>query len=52
MTYHNILSLLVDKNNDLKKDLYSSDGIHLIPKGYEIWGKYITKAIRNYTLNK
>jgi len=45
VTYHNILSLLVDKNNDLKKDLYSSDGIHLIPKGYEVWAAYINKIM-------
>ena len=47
VTYHNVLSLLVDKNNDLKKDMYSSDGIHLIPKGYEVWAAYI-----NIIMNK
>ena len=47
VTYHNILNLFVDKNNDLKKDLYSSDGIHLIPKGYNVWATYINNLINN-----
>jgi len=43
--YHNILNLFVDENNDLKSDLYSSDGIHLIPKGYSVWADDISKII-------
>ena len=37
VTYYNILNLFVDKNNNLKKNLYSLDSIHLRPKGYNIW---------------
>lgn len=45
--YLNILNLVVDKNNDLKKEYFSSDGIHFIPKGYEIWANYISKFINS-----
>ncbi len=45
VSYHNMLDLFVDKNNDLKKEYFSSDGIHFLPKGYEVWSKYITKSI-------
>ena len=46
VTYHNILDLFVDKNNDLKKEYFSSDGIHFLPKGYEIWAKNIIEIIK------
>lgn len=47
VTYLNMLNLFVDKNNDLKKNLYSSDGIHLLPKGYDKWAAYINNLINN-----
>lgn len=43
VTYIDLFSLLKDENNLLVKE-YSTDGLHLTEKGYEIW----TNALKDY----
>ncbi|MBC8767296.1 G-D-S-L family lipolytic protein [Arenibacter sp. BSSL-BM3] len=39
--YYNIINELSDEKGFLRADLYSQDGIHLLPEGYKVWGKFI-----------
>ena len=39
--YHNLEAYFSNEDGTLKKDDLSTDGIHLQPKGYETWAKYI-----------
>ncbi|WP_420601186.1 GDSL-type esterase/lipase family protein [Flagellimonas sp.] len=39
--YHNLEAYFSNEDGALKKDDLSTDGIHLQPKGYETWAKYI-----------
>ena len=41
VNYYNLVDLFSDENGNLKDNLYSGDGIHLKPEGYEVWGKFI-----------
>jgi lysophospholipase L1-like esterase len=41
VVYFNMIDAFVDENGFLKENLYSQDGIHLLPEGYEVWGKFI-----------
>ncbi|MCK0144393.1 GDSL-type esterase/lipase family protein [Arenibacter sp. F26102] len=43
--YHNVISDFADGKGFLRADLYSQDGIHLLPEGYKIWAKYIQEHI-------
>ncbi|MGX1930890.1 GDSL-type esterase/lipase family protein [Flagellimonas sp. 2504JD4-2] len=43
--YHNLEQYFSDGEGTLKKDDLSPDGIHLQPKGYETWAKYIREQI-------
>ena len=45
ITYCNMTDQLTEKNGKLNPNYYSKDGIHLIPKGYEIWASYIARMI-------
>ncbi|PKA97705.1 lysophospholipase L1-like esterase [Flavobacteriaceae bacterium MAR_2009_75] len=45
VTYHEISRFFIDTHGELKKDLFSDDGIHLKPKGYKVWAKYIKQHI-------
>ena len=44
--YHQVEALFVDDNGDLDLELYGGDGIHLHPKGYQVWAEYITKSMQ------
>lgn len=44
--YIDLFSLYVDDNNEMK-NLYTVDGLHLSPKGYQLWANYIKEMI-NY----
>lgn len=37
-----------DENGELRKDLYSSDMIHLVGKGYRVWAELIMKSINSF----
>lgn len=39
--YFNTIEQFSNKNGNLKDDLYGSDGIHLKPEGYKVWGEFI-----------
>lgn len=39
--YYNALPIFSNEDGNLNETYYSSDGIHLKPKGYEVWGKFI-----------
>ena len=39
--YYNMLKAFSDENDDLKKDYYGGDGIHLNVGGYNAWGAFI-----------
>lgn len=41
VNYYNLVDLFSDENGNLKDNLYSGDGIHLKPEGYQVWGKFI-----------
>ncbi|WP_034040496.1 GDSL-type esterase/lipase family protein [Wocania ichthyoenteri] len=41
MNYYNLIDLFSDENGNLKDNLYSGDGIHLKPEGYQVWGEFI-----------
>lgn len=45
VSYHNLISLFTDEKGFLEKDYYSDDGIHLKPKGYNVWAKYLKEII-------
>ncbi|WP_227020975.1 GDSL-type esterase/lipase family protein [Arenibacter algicola] len=39
--YYNLINEFSDEKGFLKPDLFSQDGIHLLPEGYKVWGKFI-----------
>ena len=39
--YYNLINEFSDEKGFLKSDLVSQDGIHLLPEGYKVWGKFI-----------
>jgi len=39
--YYNLINEFSDEKGFLKSDLFSQDGIHLLPEGYKVWGKFI-----------
>jgi lysophospholipase L1-like esterase/pimeloyl-ACP methyl ester carboxylesterase len=39
--HYNLMDGFSDEKGFLKADLYSQDGIHLLPAGYKVWGKFI-----------
>ncbi len=41
VNYYNLVDLFSDEDGNLKDNLYSGDGIHLKPEGYQVWGKFI-----------
>ncbi|MCM4153789.1 G-D-S-L family lipolytic protein [Arenibacter sp. N53] len=43
--YYNVVNEFSDEKGFLKVDLYSQDGIHLLPQGYKVWAKYIQEHI-------
>ncbi len=43
--YHNLERYFSNEDGTLKEDELSTDGIHLQPKGYETWAKYIKEQI-------
>ena len=45
ISYHEISALYLDAKGNLREKLYSGDGIHLKPKGYKVWAKYIKEKI-------
>ncbi|MFK5973470.1 MAG: GDSL-type esterase/lipase family protein [Flavobacteriaceae bacterium] len=44
--YYNMMEFFSDKNGTLNSDYYSSDEIHLKPKGYEVWAEFIRDKIK------
>lgn len=43
--YYNAIGDFSDEKGFLRADLYSQDGIHLLPEGYKVWAKYIKEHI-------
>ncbi|MCF7567862.1 GDSL-type esterase/lipase family protein [Sabulilitoribacter arenilitoris] len=41
INYYNLIDLFSDEKGNLKDNLYSKDGVHLKPEGYQVWGKFI-----------
>ncbi|MEQ8218883.1 MAG: GDSL-type esterase/lipase family protein [Arenibacter sp.] len=39
--YYNLINEFSNEKGFLKSDLISQDGIHLLPEGYKVWGKFI-----------
>ncbi|GAA3584535.1 GDSL-type esterase/lipase family protein [Snuella lapsa] len=39
--YYNMEQTFSDPEGNLDRSLYSGDGIHLLPEGYVVWGKFI-----------
>lgn len=39
--YYDLVNEFSDEKGFLKSDLFSQDGIHLLPEGYKVWGKFI-----------
>lgn len=39
--YYNLINEFSDEKGFLKPDSFSQDGIHLLPEGYKVWGKFI-----------
>ncbi|WP_198440141.1 SGNH/GDSL hydrolase family protein [Pareuzebyella sediminis] len=39
--YNDITALFLDANDNLDTQLYSGDGIHLKPEGYQVWARYL-----------
>ncbi|MCK0190912.1 GDSL-type esterase/lipase family protein [Arenibacter sp. F20364] len=39
--YYNTIKEFSDIKGFLRTDLYSQDGIHLLPEGYKVWGRFI-----------
>lgn len=52
VSYHEISKLVLDTDGNLNPNFYSEDGIHLKPKGYKVWAKYIRQQIKNKTHEK
>jgi lysophospholipase L1-like esterase len=46
ITYANLESIMADDNGVLNSAYYSGDGIHLKPKGYDVWLDYIIETIK------
>lgn len=43
--YYNLIDLFLDKNENLDLELYSTDGVHLKPEGYLVWGDFIKNKV-------
>jgi lysophospholipase L1-like esterase len=45
VSYFDLEDLFSDEEGNLKNSLYSRDGIHLQPEGYEVWAKFIREQV-------